>query len=166
MANPMGKLPPFYLRHEPTLENDPANWLEGFETEKQAAKRHETRLRLISANHVTTQPNFYWCTPEAPCNSGACPKCMRDFRRWLVDRGITFFGQHPGPLCAASLVHHTLCRDPGQLSSFNLANAGSDATTSSVICPSLLFDNVDLAHAEDQPGRLPIVPPPALIAQQ
>ncbi len=51
-------------------------------------------------------------------------------------------------------------------SSFNLANAGTDATTSSVICPSLLFDNVDLAHAEDQPGRLPIVPPPTLIAQQ
>ncbi len=51
-------------------------------------------------------------------------------------------------------------------SSFNLADAGSDATTSSVICPSLLFDNVDLARAEDQAGRLPIVPPPALIAQQ
>ncbi len=51
-------------------------------------------------------------------------------------------------------------------SSFNLANAGSDATTSSVISPSLLFDNVDLARAEDEAGRLPIVPPPTLIAQQ
>jgi predicted Zn-dependent protease len=47
-------------------------------------------------------------------------------------------------------------------SSFNLANAGSDATTSSVICPSLLFDSVDLARAEEENGKLPIVPPPAL----
>lgn len=51
-------------------------------------------------------------------------------------------------------------------SSFNLADAGTDATTSSVICPSLIFNNVDLARAEEQAGRLPIVPPPALIAQQ
>ncbi len=51
-------------------------------------------------------------------------------------------------------------------SSFNLANAGSDATTSSVICPSLLFDSVDLGRAEEENGKLPIVPPPALIAQQ
>ncbi len=50
-------------------------------------------------------------------------------------------------------------------SSFNLAGAGSDATTSSVICPSLLFDSLDLARAEDEAGKAPIVPPPALIPQ-
>lgn len=50
-------------------------------------------------------------------------------------------------------------------SSFNLADVGSDATTSSVICPSLLFDSVDLARGEDQASRVPVVPPPALIAQ-
>ncbi len=51
-------------------------------------------------------------------------------------------------------------------SSFNYADAGAEATTSSVICPSLLFDNIDLARAEDEPGKLPVVPPPALIAHQ
>jgi TldD protein len=51
-------------------------------------------------------------------------------------------------------------------SSFNLTNMDSDATSSSLVCPSLLFDSIDLARAEDEPGRLPIVPPPALIAQQ
>ena len=49
-------------------------------------------------------------------------------------------------------------------SSFNLADAGSDATTSSVICPSLLFDNIDLSRSEEEAGRLPIVPPPALLS--
>jgi TldD protein len=49
--------------------------------------------------------------------------------------------------------------------SFNLADSGSDATTSSVVCPSLLFDSLDLARAEEEPGKLPIVPPPALTAQ-
>ena len=51
-------------------------------------------------------------------------------------------------------------------SSFNLAGTSSDATTSSVICPSLLFDNVDLARAEELAGKPPIVPPPALIPPQ
>lgn len=51
-------------------------------------------------------------------------------------------------------------------SSFNLADAASDMTTSSVVCPSLLFDNLDLARAENEAGKLPIVTPPALISQQ
>lgn len=49
-------------------------------------------------------------------------------------------------------------------SSFNLAGAGSDATSSSVVCPSLLFDNVELARVEEEAGRLPLVPPPTLIS--
>jgi hypothetical protein len=51
-------------------------------------------------------------------------------------------------------------------SSFNYADAGNDATTSSIICPSLLFDNLELARAENEPGKKPTVAPPALIAQQ
>ena len=50
-------------------------------------------------------------------------------------------------------------------SSFNLAGAGSDATTSSVICPALLFDNVELAKAENEGERAPIVPPPPVTQQ-
>ena len=50
--------------------------------------------------------------------------------------------------------------------SFNLAGYGSDATTSSVICPSLLLDNVEFVKAEDDAGRPPLVPSPILIAQQ
>src|SRR5581483_7024712 len=50
-------------------------------------------------------------------------------------------------------------------SSFNWAEMESDATTSSVVCPSLLFDSIDLARAEEESNRLPIVPPPTLIAQ-
>ena len=51
-------------------------------------------------------------------------------------------------------------------SSFNHLDSGGDATSSSVICPSLLFDSLDLARSENEPGKLPIVGPPALIAQQ
>ena len=50
-------------------------------------------------------------------------------------------------------------------SSFDLADEGGDATSSSIICPSLLFDSLDLQRAEAEAGRLPIVPPPALTAQ-
>jgi len=50
-------------------------------------------------------------------------------------------------------------------SSFNMAGFGSDFAPSSVICPSLLFDNVDLQPAEDQLSKPPIVPPPSLITQ-
>jgi hypothetical protein len=45
----------------------------------------------------------------------------------------------------------------------NHADAGSDATTSSVICPSLLVEDVELARAENEPNKAPIVPPPPLI---
>jgi len=51
-------------------------------------------------------------------------------------------------------------------SSFNWTELGSDATTSSVVCPSLLFDNIELARAEGEAGKLPLVPPPALTIQQ
>lgn len=48
-------------------------------------------------------------------------------------------------------------------SSLNLADSGSDLTSSSVICPSLLFESVDLLRSEDELGKLPIVPAPELI---
>jgi hypothetical protein len=51
-------------------------------------------------------------------------------------------------------------------SSFNHADSGQSATTSTVIAPSLLLDSVDLARAENEPGKLPLVAAPALIAQQ
>ena len=51
-------------------------------------------------------------------------------------------------------------------SSFNHADAAPSATTTSVIAPSLLLDSVDLARAENEPGKLPLVPAPALLAQQ
>jgi hypothetical protein len=51
-------------------------------------------------------------------------------------------------------------------SGFNFADISSDATTSSVICPSLLFDSLDLARAENEPNKLPVVPPPALTANE
>jgi TldD protein len=50
-------------------------------------------------------------------------------------------------------------------SSFNLAGANSDATTSSVICPSLLIGNVDVEHVDEDTRRLPTVPAPGLALQ-
>ena len=47
-------------------------------------------------------------------------------------------------------------------SALNLADSGSDATTSTVICPSLLLESVDLARAEGDAGKLPLVPSPPL----
>jgi hypothetical protein len=49
-------------------------------------------------------------------------------------------------------------------SAFDFADISSDATTSSLICPSLLFDSLDLARAENEPDKQPIVPAPALVA--
>jgi hypothetical protein len=47
-------------------------------------------------------------------------------------------------------------------SPFDFADITSEATTSSVICPSLLFDSIDLVKAENEGGKLPIVPMPAV----
>jgi hypothetical protein len=51
-------------------------------------------------------------------------------------------------------------------SSFNHADGANSATTTAIVAPSLLLDSVDLARAENEPGKLPLVPAPALIAQQ
>jgi len=50
-------------------------------------------------------------------------------------------------------------------SALNVADFSTDATTSSVIAPSMLFDSIDLTPAESEGGRLPTVPPPSLISQ-
>lgn len=50
-------------------------------------------------------------------------------------------------------------------SSLNLADSGLDATSSSVVCPSLLLESVDLARAEGDAGKLPLVPSPAVASR-
>ena len=51
-------------------------------------------------------------------------------------------------------------------SSLNIADMSSDAVISSVICPSLLFDGIELARAEKEGGAAPLVPPPSLVAKR
>jgi hypothetical protein len=51
-------------------------------------------------------------------------------------------------------------------SGFNHFDTATDATSSAVVCPSLLFDSLDLARSENEPGKLPAVAAPALVAQQ
>jgi TldD protein len=51
-------------------------------------------------------------------------------------------------------------------SSLNIADLRSEATTSSVVCPSLLLDSVELTRAENEAGAPPVVPPPSLVAGQ
>ncbi len=50
-------------------------------------------------------------------------------------------------------------------SSFDLLDLSGDATSSSVICPSLLFDSIDLGRTAEQAGRPPVVPAPNLTPQ-
>ena len=49
--------------------------------------------------------------------------------------------------------------------SFNHVEGANDVALSSVISPSLLFDNVELARAESEASVAPVVPPPALTTQ-
>jgi TldD protein len=49
--------------------------------------------------------------------------------------------------------------------SFDIPGAASDATTSSVICPALLIEDVEIGHSESESTKPPLVPPPALVAQ-
>lgn len=51
-------------------------------------------------------------------------------------------------------------------SSFNHTEAASNATTTSVIVPSLLLESVEMAQADNEPGKLPVVPAPAFVAQR
>jgi hypothetical protein len=116
----MSKQQLLYLRSEKNSKNDPAEWLPGFETQEQTAERYAARDRLVYNKNPLRRPNFHWCTKNHPCDSGACPWCMRSFRRWWVDAGITLLEQSTGPLSAASLVHYSLSRCPGTLNTIDL----------------------------------------------
>jgi predicted Zn-dependent protease len=50
--------------------------------------------------------------------------------------------------------------------SYNFADAPLGATTSSVICPSLLFYSIDLDSSKGDAGKPPTVPPPAIASIQ
>jgi predicted Zn-dependent protease len=50
-------------------------------------------------------------------------------------------------------------------SSFDLIDMSSDATTSSMICPSLLLESVDLGRIEEHSEKPPLVPAPVLTPQ-
>lgn len=51
-------------------------------------------------------------------------------------------------------------------SQFDFADLHSDETASSVICPSLILDGVEMDRAQNEATKPPIVPPPALLAQK
>lgn len=51
-------------------------------------------------------------------------------------------------------------------SGLNLADARAEITSSTVVCPSLLFASIELAREENEVATPPIVPPPTLVAQQ
>jgi hypothetical protein len=51
-------------------------------------------------------------------------------------------------------------------SQFDFVDLHGDETTSSVICPSLLVDGVEMDRAQNEATKPPVVPPPALIAQK
>jgi TldD protein len=51
-------------------------------------------------------------------------------------------------------------------SSVNIADLTTSAVTSSVICPSLLFDSIELARAQNEAGAAPVVPAHALALRQ
>jgi hypothetical protein len=47
-------------------------------------------------------------------------------------------------------------------SSLNIADLRSEIVPSSVVCPSLLLESVELARADNEGDPAPLVPPPAL----
>jgi TldD protein len=49
---------------------------------------------------------------------------------------------------------------------FDFVDLRADETTSSVICPSLIVEGVEMDRARDEATKPPVVPPPALVAQQ
>ena len=51
-------------------------------------------------------------------------------------------------------------------SSLNIADLRSEAALSSIICPSLLFESIELVRAENEGDAAPLVPVPALVASK
>ena len=89
-----------------------------------------------------------------------------DGREELV-RGVRFkeFSARDLRDIAAASDHPYVLNYVNNGSSLNLAEGRDSATTSSVVCPSLLFDSIDLGRADIEANRLPVVPPPTLTPQ-
>ena len=100
------------ISHEHDIRN-----MAKFETPVQAWDRRE-RLRSIIRD--IPEATLHNCRlPKAPCNSAACPRCMREFRIWFGAAGMRAM-EYNGPMTALSVVHCDWQRAPGALHTLDL----------------------------------------------
>ncbi len=109
---------PFYARPTRWLpgSHDSALFLKGFETPAQVEVRHKKDVEVFTRKFPGCPVSaMAQCQPEALCNSGACPICMRLFRRWYISAALKMFAESSEPLVALSLIHPNWQRGPGEL---------------------------------------------------
>ncbi|HYD32281.1 MAG TPA: hypothetical protein VEB64_15670 [Azospirillaceae bacterium] len=84
---------PFYLETGRIVRDYDVRRLKKFETPGIADRRAvllARRTKRRSAGTVT--PRFAACAKGSRCNSGACPRCMRLFRRWFGHAAMSLIG--------------------------------------------------------------------------
>jgi hypothetical protein len=82
-------------------EHDIREQLPGFETVKRARKERRRRYRRLRRGNSEEQQlasKLKACRKKQPCQSAACPVCMRQFRRWLSGEMLRLLGKTPNLL--------------------------------------------------------------------
>ena len=99
----------------------------GFETINETKLRTNRLALIVSELSPTLCSRLRNCSAKNPCNSGACPKCLRRFRVWLLKHGLQIIERGGPPAggdpskntrywTAASIITHSLTAPIGGLS--------------------------------------------------
>lgn len=117
----MSRRPPYLMPFSVISEHDLTNQLPRFESEREAAQRSRDLLAMLKRRKVKGL-RLEDCYPDEPCNSAACPVCMRKFRRWVAASAANALNQG-SRLIRASLIDHSDAVPPDTLNEFDLRTA-------------------------------------------
>jgi hypothetical protein len=120
----------------PPEAHDLKYMLLGFETHQTVMDRRSELVRILHGQGGACDDlarRLEQCRRRTPCCSGACPLCLRKYRRWLVDKGLPLSTAGRIPLevggipkaVASSCIPIWLRSPPGRLLSVDLGLAGN-----------------------------------------
>lgn len=113
----------------PAKRFDPACISPSFETAASSQKWRQTRVEVLKRGgngNLMLADKLNACAESHRCGSGACPVCMRRFRRWVTGAAIVLFeevGWLPGGGCAITAVPTWTARPLGGLATVELHKA-------------------------------------------
>lgn len=156
MSPPFDKMPDYKRTGRIPPEHD-VRLLPKFETVEEGKQRRNRLARLATRRSGgTITPRFATCTKDARCDSGACPICMRRFRRWFGHAVMNLIGRKAAVF--VTVVDERRHCPPGELGALSLEDLLDECTALMSIAGLgnlVMVGGIDFSFNTDGAGRWP-----------